>query len=151
MYKKYPDVPDIFYDKAIDKPGSMLYNNVCKLKILYSEDDIMAKDMKLALLLDFYGGLLTEKQESVLDGYYNQDLSLAEIAEEMGISRQGVMAFLKQGEKHLRSFEEKLGLAGRFGKISRGLSEMREFACGMPEEAERKKLVSIIDKISAVI
>lgn len=111
----------------------------------------MAKDMRLALLLDFYGGLLTEKQESALDGYYNQDLSLAEIAEEMGISRQGVMAFLKQGEKHLRGFEEKLGLAERFGEISKGLDEMRRLAAKIPDEAEREKLMGVIDKISSVI
>ncbi|MGM9937458.1 MAG: YlxM family DNA-binding protein, partial [Candidatus Ornithomonoglobus sp.] len=143
--------PDIFYNKAIDKSDKILYNSICKLKILYSEVDIMAKDMKLALLLDFYGGLLTEKQESALDGYYNQDLSLAEIAEEMGISRQGVMAFLKQGEKHLRSFEEKLGLAERFSEISRGLDEMRELAGEIPKETERERLTGLIDKISSVI
>lgn len=111
----------------------------------------MAKDMKLALLLDFYGGLLTEKQESVLDGYYNQDLSLAEIAEEMGISRQGVMAFLRQGEKHLREFEGKLGLAGKFSEISEGLSEMREIAAEVEDKTKSGRLISLIDKISTVI
>lgn len=111
----------------------------------------MAKDMKLAFLLDFYSGLLTEKQESVLDCYYNQDLSLAEIAEEMGISRQGVMAFLKQGEKHLRSFEEKLGLAEKFSEISEGLHEMRIEAETLKETDKRDKFIDLIDKISAVI
>ena len=111
----------------------------------------MAKDMKLALLLDFYGGLLTEKQESVLDGYYNQDLSLAEIAEEMGISRQGVMAFLRQGEKHLRSFEEKLGLAEKFSEISEGLHEMRALVQTLEEDDKRGKFTELIDRISAVI
>ena len=111
----------------------------------------MAKDMKLALLLDFSGGLLTEKQESVLDGYYNQDLSLAEIAEEMGISRQGVMAFLRQGEKHLRSFEEKLGLAEKFSKMSEGLFEMRSLVQTIKEDDKREKFTELIDRISAVI
>ena len=111
----------------------------------------MAKDMKLALLLDFYGGLLTEKQESVLDGYYNQDLSLAEIAEEMGISRQGVMAFLRQGEKHLRSFEENLGLAEKFSEISEGIDEMRRLIQTIKEDDKREKFTELIDRISAVI
>ena len=111
----------------------------------------MAKDMKLAFLLDFYGGLLTEKQESVLDSYYNQDLSLAEIAEEMGISRQGVMAFLKQGEKHLRGFEEKLGLAEKFSEMSEGLMEMRTEAETLEETDKREKFIELIDRISAVI
>lgn len=124
---------------------------MCKVKMIYSEVYVMAKDMKLAFLLDFYSGLLTEKQESVLDCYYNQDLSLAEIAEEMGISRQGVMAFLKQGEKHLRSFEEKLGLAQKFSEISEGLHEMRTEAQTLKEQDKRDKFIDLIDKISAVI
>lgn len=111
----------------------------------------MAKDMRLAFLLDFYSGLLTEKQASVLDGYYNQDLSLAEIAEEMRISRQGVMAFLKQGEKHLRSFEEKLGLAEKFGEVSEGLIKMRAEVQTLKEQDKRDRLTALIDKISAVI
>lgn len=111
----------------------------------------MAKDLKLVILLDFYGGLLTEKQASALDGYYNQDLSLAEIAEEMGISRQGVMAFLKQGEKHLKSFEEKLGLASRFSEISSGLEEMKSIVKTMAESEERTRLEELINSVSEII
>ncbi len=111
----------------------------------------MPKDMKFSLLLDFYGALLTDKQASALDGYYNQDLSLAEIADEMGISRQGVMAFIKQGERHLCQFEEKLGLAGRFADISSGITEMKDIAHNMAPEDERKRLMRLIDKISAII
>ena len=70
----------------------------------------MAKDLSVSVLLDFYGELLTPKQAEALDLYYNQDLSLAEIADDMGVSRQGVRAFIKQGEAHLVNFEEKLGL-----------------------------------------
>ncbi len=111
----------------------------------------MAKDLKLVILLDFYGGLLTEKQASALDGYYNQDLSLAEIAEEMGISRQGVMAFLKQGEKHLRSFEDKLGLASRFSEISSGLEEMQSIVQTMANSEERTRLEELISSVSEII
>ncbi len=111
----------------------------------------MAKDLKLVILLDFYGGLLTEKQASALDGYYNQDLSLAEIAEDMGISRQGVMAFLKQGEKHLRDFEEKLGLASRFSKISSGLQEMKSIVEAMSDCDERTRLAELINSVSEII
>lgn len=124
-----------------------MYNDRCKSKLLYRVI-VMAKDMTLVLLLDFYGGLLTEKQAFALDGYYNQDLSLAELAEDMGISRQGVRAFLSQGEKHLREFEAKLGLAARFGEVSRGLAEMKEIIDngGKPES-----LLAIIDRISDII
>ena len=108
----------------------------------------MAKDMKLAFLLDFYGGLLTEKQAAALDGYYNQDMSLSELADDMGISRQGVMAFLRQGEKHLREFEEKLGLAERFRKISAGLEAMKKEVL---RDGDPGRLMEIIEKISEII
>lgn len=108
----------------------------------------MAKDLKLGILLDFYGGLLTEKQAEALDCYYNQDLSLSEIADDMGISRQGVMAFLRQGEKHLKSFEDKLGLAARFGKISVGLDKMKELAADISDKDKKKDIMEIINSIS---
>lgn len=111
----------------------------------------MAKDLKLVILLDFYGGLLTEKQSAALDAYYNQDMSLAEIADEMGISRQGVLAFLKQGEKHLKSFEEKLGLAAKFQAVNGGLDEMREIAKRLTDESAKQELLSLIGSISATI
>ena len=82
------------------------------------------KTLSLTLLFDYYGDLLTEKQKTYCDLYYNQDFSLAEIAEEEGISRQGVRAFIKQGEAHLVNFEEKLGMAKRFAEISKLVGEL---------------------------
>jgi predicted DNA-binding protein YlxM (UPF0122 family) len=84
---------------------------------------ILAKDLSVSVLLDFYGELLTPKQAESLDLYYNQDLSLAEIAEDTGVSRQGVRAFIKQGEAHLMNFEEKLGMAKRFEDIQANLEK----------------------------
>lgn len=111
----------------------------------------MAKDLKLGMLLDFYGGLLTEKQAAALDFYYNQDLSLAEIADEMGISRQGAMAFIKQGEKHLLSFEEKLGLAGRFGDINAKIDRMRSIIGSMPQNEATQELMQLTDTVSGML
>lgn len=111
----------------------------------------MAKDLKLVILLDFYGGLLTDKQAEALDCYYNQDLSLSEIAEIMGISRQGVMAFLKQGEKHLRSFEEKLSLAQRFDNIKSGLDDMKNIVLDMQKTSRTDKLLELIESVSDTI
>ncbi|MBQ3125226.1 MAG: DNA-binding protein [Clostridia bacterium] len=108
----------------------------------------MAKDLSLVILLDFYGGLLTDKQALALDYYYNQDLSLSEIADDMGISRQGVMAFLKQGEKHLKSFEEKLGLAARFEKISGGLDKMQGIVSELSDNEKKTELIKLIESIS---
>ncbi len=72
------------------------------------------KNMKLGFLLDFYGDVLSERKRTVLNFYYNDDLSLAEIAEEIGISRQGVRELIKKAEEELLFYEEKLGLAKRF-------------------------------------
>ncbi len=73
----------------------------------------MSKNLEIALLLDFYGDLLTEKQRDMIDLYYNQDLSLAEIAQDVGISRQGVRDSIKRGEAELLHVEEALGFVKR--------------------------------------
>lgn len=70
----------------------------------------MAKNLDVAVLLDFYGSMLTDKQRDVIDLYYNQDLSLSEIAEHEGITRQGVRDSIKRGEVFLFELEDKLGL-----------------------------------------
>ena len=70
----------------------------------------MAKDLSFSRLLDVYGGMLTDKQYEMLDLYYNQDLSLAEIAEGEGISRQGVRDSIKRGEEVLLELDGKIGV-----------------------------------------
>ncbi len=72
------------------------------------------KNLEIAFLLDFYGDVLSERKRTVLDYYYNMDLSLAEVAQEIGISRQGVRELVKKAEEELLFYEEKLGLAKRF-------------------------------------
>ncbi len=77
----------------------------------------MEKTVYLSLLLDFYGELLTEKQREYADLYYNENLSLSEIAENEGISRQSVRDALLRAEAALRDTEEKTGLAARHQKL----------------------------------
>ena len=72
------------------------------------------KDLRIGFLLDFYGDMLSDRKRTVLDRYYNDDLSLSEIAGEIGISRQGVRELIKKAEEELLFYEEKLGLAERF-------------------------------------
>ncbi len=71
------------------------------------------KNLNVGYLLDFYGDLLPERKRSVLEMYYNEDYSLAEIADEIGISRQGVRNIIKKVEGELFFYEEKLGLASK--------------------------------------
>ncbi len=86
-----------------------------------------SKPLEMSLLFDFYGETLTEKQRELFDLYYNEDLSLAEIAEHAGITRQGVRDSIKRAEHALREMEEKLGLVARYGGTERYAEElMRE-------------------------
>jgi predicted DNA-binding protein YlxM (UPF0122 family) len=76
------------------------------------------KNMKLAYLLDFYADALDEHTRTIMSAYYCDDLSLAEIADGEGISRQGIRHVIKRGEEQLEFFEEKLGLAARHEQLS---------------------------------
>ncbi len=69
------------------------------------------KDLTFSVLLDYYGPVLTEKQRDILTEYYDEDLSLAEIAENYGITRQGVRDAIKHGEAMLTEMEKNLGYA----------------------------------------
>ena len=75
------------------------------------------KNLNIGYLLDFYGELLSDRKRSVMDMYYNEDLSLAEIASEIGISRQGARDIIKKSEEELFFYEEKLGLAGKLKQV----------------------------------
>ncbi|WP_242863203.1 YlxM family DNA-binding protein [Caloranaerobacter ferrireducens] len=72
------------------------------------------KAVKMGLLFDFYGKLLSDRQYTIIEMYYIHDLSLSEIGEQLNISRQGVHDILKRAEKRLLNYEEKLGLVKKF-------------------------------------
>lgn len=89
------------------------------------------KNLGIAFLLDFYGDVLNEHMRSALYLYYEEDLSLSEIADSMGISRQGVRHIIKKGEEELSYLEDRLGLADRFRKISDAVEELSDTANAM--------------------
>lgn len=76
------------------------------------------------MLFDYYGELLTDKQKELFDLYYNEDLSLTEISEHAGISRQGVRDSIVRSEVTLRNCEEKLGFVGKYSGFEDCLSTM---------------------------
>ncbi|MEG0546210.1 MAG: DNA-binding protein [Oscillospiraceae bacterium] len=84
----------------------------------------MANNVELTILLDFYGEMLTVKQKDFLGFYYNDDLSLSEIAENEGITRQGVRDAIKRAETQLYDMENRLGFAKRFNDIKNSLNEI---------------------------
>ncbi len=97
----------------------------------------MAKDLHISFLLDFYGEMLTEKQREMIEFYYNEDLSLAEIADNQGITRQGVRDSIKRAEAQLLEMEERLGLAKRFREMREGLSQICDAALRIQEYNEK--------------
>lgn len=86
----------------------------------------MDKNLKVSLLLDFYGRLLSEKQRNIMEYYYNDDLSLSEIADNIGITRQGVHDTVKRTESSLFQMEEKLGLYSRFEQMEEKLERIEK-------------------------
>ena len=87
--------------------------------------DEVSRKIELAWLTAFYGGLLTDKQRQVLTLHCEEDLSLAEIAQEAGVSRQGVHDMLTRAAQRLFDMEEKLGMAARFRRMEDGLEQCR--------------------------
>ncbi len=77
-----------------------------------------------SLLYDFYGQLLSKRQREVMELYHEENLTLAEIADEFGISRQGVHDALKNAEKSLNGYEEKLGLVAKFQKSTDAVQQI---------------------------
>ncbi len=98
----------------------------------------MKKNLTTGYLLDFYGVLLTGKQREALDMYYNMDYSLAEIAEEFGVTRQCVHRFILQGEKRLLEMENTIGHAALYRAAAEMVQAVREAENG--GEAEKKHL-----------
>jgi len=82
----------------------------------------------MSILFDFYGDLLTEKQREYYDLYHNEDLSLSEIAEKDGISRQGVYDIVTRAEKTLSEFEQKTGVIQRWRETRAGLERAEALA-----------------------
>ncbi|WP_282706326.1 putative DNA-binding protein [Fuchsiella alkaliacetigena] len=87
---------------------------------------MLERTVKIGLLFDFYGELLTDKQQQMIKLYFYQDLSLGEIAEEYGISRQAVYDNLKRAEAALEEYESKLDLLERYQCRKEKLEKLRE-------------------------
>lgn len=107
----------------------------------------MEKKVEMSILCELYGKLLTDNQQEVLDDYYNNDLSLSEIAENHNITRQGVRDIIKKGEKKLFEYEEKLLVMkrtlNREKKIEKVLSELTK----IQKNYSDKEVASVLESI----
>lgn len=108
----------------------------------------MSDLLQITLLFDFYGPLLTQKQQTAFDLYYQRDLTLSEIGEELKISRQAVKDQLLRTDQLLNYYEEKLNLLERFQKSQQSAKEMK----ALLETVDVKKLPKdTADKIKNII
>ena len=105
---------------------------------------------KHSLLYDFYGELLTERQREVLELYNEENLSLAEIAEEFGISRQGVHDALHKAQKALEDYEHKLGLVERFSTTRDAISSISDELDEAIDMAAAKATDSVAGKLEQI-
>ncbi|MBQ9483420.1 MAG: DNA-binding protein [Ruminiclostridium sp.] len=104
----------------------------------------MAKDLGYTILFDIYAPLLTDKMRDTLDLYYNEDLSLAEIAETSGISRQAVMNCVRSCEKRLNELEEQFGLYEKTKKADELIGLLEQHTDG---SNEAKRLIEGLKKL----
>lgn len=113
----------------------------------------MDKLLEITLLYDFYGELLTDKQKSVMELYYLNDLSLHEIAAEHGITRQAVLDMLKRTQKLLDQYEEKLGLVGKHLEQKKKLAAMKEELKGIIDKnsLDIKELNDLAEALSDIL
>ena len=115
----------------------------------------MEKKVEISILLEIYGKLLTEKQYEYMNYYYNEDLSLSEIAENECITRQAVRDIIKKGENKLFEFEEKLGIMKKNmkqeEKIANILSELTKIQTKFTDEQIAEILEHIKTELNCVV
>ena len=115
----------------------------------------MERKVEISMLCQIYGKLLTEKQLNIMDNYYNLDLSLSEIAENEGITRQAVRDIIKKGENKLFEFEEKLGIMKKEmkqeEKIANILSELTKIQTKFTDEQIAEILEHIKEELNLVV
>lgn len=107
----------------------------------------MIKNVRIGELLEIYSSLLTEKQVDLLDLYYNQDLSLAEIAEEKKVSRQAVIDIIKKGENKLFFFEEKLSIMEKTRNNEKIIQKVLDKLSEIDEDSNSKSIEKILNEI----
>jgi predicted DNA-binding protein YlxM (UPF0122 family) len=93
----------------------------------------MAKDMTVAFLFDLYGELLSARQREIFEGYYHEDLSLSELSEAYGITRQGVLQNIRSAENKLRETEKKLKLAESLLRNRKRAEGIQTLAAGIKD------------------
>ena len=105
------------------------------------------KKIKISMLNQIYGNLLTNNQKQCIEDYYNNDLSLTEIAENINISRQGVRDVIKKGENRLFEYEEKLGIMNKTLKQEKKIEKILIELTKIQQDYSDKKVSEILKGI----
>lgn len=103
--------------------------------------------IKISILLEIYGKLLTQKQYDCLNDYYNNDLSLAEIAENEKITRQAVRDNLKKGERKLFNFEEKLGIMKKSKMQEEQIAMILSEISSLTENSTDNEIANVLEDV----
>jgi len=111
----------------------------------------MEKTVEIGLLIEFYKNILTEKQAEAVNLYYNDDLSLAEIADILGITRQGVRDNIKRAENVLYKMEDDLGLVKKFLEIKKDLENVSEIAETVLKKTDSEEIKGLINEVFDVL
>ena len=114
---------------------------------------LLKKTIKITMLFDFYGSMLTEKQKQIINSYFYNDLSLSEIADNIGISRQGVYDHLHRSEKSLKKYEANLGLLKKYNKIRKNINDLEDImtAKGILAEDQNQDLSKKLESIKSIL
>ena len=107
----------------------------------------MDKNVKVSMLCQIYGKLLTEKQLEILTDYYNNDLSLSEIAQNNNITRQAVRDIIKKGENKLFELEEKLSFMEKMMEQEKILQEVLSELTKIQDESSDRKVEKILNHV----
>ena len=107
----------------------------------------MSKDLNISRLCDAYGGLLTEHRREIIRSYYDDDLSLAEIAENSGVSRQAALCSIRQAEKALKDCEIKIGYIQKMDSLTKALTEVSAALEAGDTDTAKLRIVAILKEI----
>lgn len=113
------------------------------------EDSMLERTNRINMLFDFYGPLLTGKQQSILSLYYQDNFSLGEIAAEFEVSRQAIYEHLKRAEQALADYESKLGLAEQYARRS-SLAVQLEQLIRRQQGEEQQAMLDILSRLQMV-
>ena len=115
------------------------------------KDDRIEERVELAILYDFYGALLKENQQRMFEACILEDYNFTEIAQEEGISRQGVYDSIRRSTKQLREYEERLGLVEKFEKQKKLAKKIHQQLQELPLEKENNHLEKINEMLQEIL